>query len=227
MKITYRAIFISLISSSIILMSGCASTPSVYSDFDPRHDFTAHKNFTWVHNPPMLRAGDYPVSALAEGAITAAIKAELEAKGYSYVEQEEQADFSVVYTMGARDNIKITRHYSPYYSHHRDWGWGAYYFPYFVNFPFGRDSWFYDDIDEYTQGTIALDIFSTANKQPIWHTKAKKRLTKKELDRPEKGAQEIAKSLLKHFPEVGCVVELTRECRPFRASPPKEDNKAN
>ena len=214
----HRFNFISVLCSLLLLITGCASTPDVYSDFDPRHDFTAHKTFTWVQQPPMLRAGDYPVSALAESRITEAIKAELMLKGYAYVEDQDEADFSVVYTMGARDKIDIVRRTSPYYSHRNDWGWGAYYFPFFVHFPFGHDPSYYEDLDEYTKGTIALDIFDAKTKQPIWHTKATKRLSKKELNAPQNNADAIAKSLLKHFPAVACVVEQTRECRPFRTS---------
>jgi hypothetical protein len=198
----------------LALISGCASTPKVYSDYDSREDFSKLRTFTWVQDPPMLRAGDYPVSALAETRMTAAIKAELIMHGYEFVDNLEQADFSVIYTMGARDKIELRDHPRGYYSNRVDWGWGGYYYPFFVHFPFGRS---YRDVElvEYPEGTIALDIFNAKTKKPIWHTRATKRLSKKDVNSNARNAAEIAEQLLQDFPYKGCRVIPTAECRPF------------
>lgn len=199
-----------------IALAGCASKAKVFSDFDARHDFSQDRTFTWVQNPPMLRAGDYIVSALTETRMTSAIKNEFISKGYMFVEDQAEANFSVLYTMGARDQIDIIERRNSYYSHRNDWGWGAYYFPYFLHFPFDYDSRTSEfDISRYTAGTIALDIFDAKTKQPIWHTKSSKRLSAKELNSHAENANQIAISLLQHFPLVGCEVEVSKECKPF------------
>lgn len=215
--IRYKLLLLSLLILGTLAMSGCASTPTVYSDFDQRHDFTQDKTFSWVDDKPMLRAGSFPVSAIAEQRMTNAIKNTMIAKGYLFVENADEADLSLVYTMGARKEIEIVNSSSGYYRHRTDWGWGAYYFPYFVHFPFGSypHSRRFEYPRMYTQGTIALDIFNAKTKTPVWHSKASKRLSRKDLGTHARNADKIATQLLKHFPEVGCEVEVTPECQPF------------
>ncbi|MFT6408940.1 MAG: hypothetical protein ACJAQ6_002362 [Arenicella sp.] len=200
----------------LLTLSGCASKPTIYSDFDSRHSFAQNKTFTWVQDPPLLRAGNYIVSALAESRMTAAIRAELVNKGYTFVETIDDADLSVVYTMGARDKIEFVSSNRGFYNHRNDWGWGAYYFPYFVHFPFDRGRRYQDDLRSYTKGDIAIDIFETETMQPVWHTKASKKLSRKDLNSEAKNAEEIAMRLLQHFPLVGCVAVASEQCRPFK-----------
>lgn len=208
---------LSLIVLALFIISGCASKPLVFSDFDATHNFAKDTSFSWVQDPPMLRSGDYPVSAIAETRMTSAIKNTLEVKGYKFVDNLENADFLVAYTMGARDKIELieqpNRHY-PYYVH---WGWGHYYFPYFLHFPFDRHSRHYHAKlpRSYTDGTIAIDIFDTQSKQPVWHSKASKRLSLKDLNSSLDNANEIATQLLKDFPLVGCEPIITDQCQPF------------
>ncbi len=207
--------FMSGIIAISLLLAGCTTSPKVFSDFDPRHDFSKDKTFTWVHEPPLLRAGDYPLSALAEAKMTEAIKAEFIAKGYEFVDNTKQADLAVVYTMGARDKIQVIRYPVPYYRHRYDWGWGAHYFPYFIHYPFHRDRVYMEELRTYTDSTIAMDIFNAKTNTPIWHTIASKRMSRRKLDDRGRNAAEIAQQLLQHFPLVGCQPEISKQCRPF------------
>lgn len=198
-----------------LFLAACAGSPKVFSDFDPRHDFTRDKTFTWVHLPPLLRAGDYPLSALAEESMTEAIKAEFNAKGYNFVERKEDADLAVVFTMGARDKIEVIRYPVSYYRHRYDWGWGAHYFPYFIHYPFHRDHVYMEELRTYTDSMIALDVFSTKTNKPIWHTTLSERTSSRKLDDRGRNATEIAINLLQHFPLIGCEPVVSKECRPF------------
>ncbi len=213
--IRYKLLLIILLVVVLTALSGCASKPKVFSDFDSREDFTQFKTFSWVQKPPMLKAGDYHLSALAEVRMTAAIKGELIMHNYEFVEDPADADFTVLYTMGARDKIVLVEKGTGYYADRVDWGWGSYYYPYFLHFPFGKRPGSSTDLREYPEGTIALDIFNARTKKPIWHTVATKRLSKKDLRSHAKNAEEIAEQLLQHFPNRGCEVEETPECKPF------------
>ncbi|MGK0374998.1 MAG: hypothetical protein ACJA2E_001473, partial [Arenicella sp.] len=104
--INYKISLLMLLCLAVLILPGCASKSKVFSDFDPRHDFSQDRTFTWVQDPPMLRAGDYIVSPLAESRMTAAIKGELIAKGYSFVTDQSEADFSVLYTMARATKFK-------------------------------------------------------------------------------------------------------------------------
>lgn len=186
----------------LFIVSGCASQPKVFTDYDDRRDFSAYKNFAWVHVPPMMHSGDYEVSALAEQRITQAIKGELISKGFVFVDDLSNADFSVVFTMGARDKIQVHRYSTTYYQARHNWGWGSYYFPYFVHFPFDyHDQIYYRDVPvSYTEGSIAVDIFDARSKEPIWHSKASKNLTKKDIRSGGTNAVEVIEKLMANFP---------------------------
>ena len=187
--------------SILILLSGCVSTPKVFTDYDERRDFSGYKTFSWVHDPPMLQAGDYPVSPLAEKRMTNAIKEQLIKKGFTFVEQPQDADFTVVFTMGARDKIEIVRRSSGYYHHRVYWGWGYYYYPHFVYYPFDPGRYAYTEVPRtYTRGSIAIDIFDAKTEEPVWHSKASKRLTTRDLQSNAKNAPDIARRLLACFP---------------------------
>jgi len=215
---SYKLISFSSLILVLLLLNACATKPAVFSDFDARHDFSQDKTISWTQDPPMLRSGNYPISALAEMRMTTAIKNEFIAKGYEFVDSAEIADLGVAYTMGAREKIEIVEYDSPYYRYYPGWGWGHYYFPYFVHFPFDHgDRYRYTERlpRSYTRGTIAIDIFDTKTKQPVWHTKASKRLSSKDLDTNIKNATEIAQKLLADFPEIGCKPEVSDKCQPF------------
>jgi hypothetical protein len=191
---------------AMLILPGCASQAKVLSDFDSRHDFTQNRTFTWAQDPPMLRSGDYIVPDLTEARMTAAIKGELIAKGYTFVEDQANADFSVIYTMGARDKTKILERPNAYYTHQADSGWAA---PYLIQH--NSDIMPYT----YTVGVTAVYMFGVKTKQPISHAKSTKRLSNKDLRSNGKNAVEMASSLLQHFPVIGCEIGISKECKQF------------
>lgn len=67
----------------------------------------------------------------------------LTAKGFTKADQG--GDLSVVITLGARDRMNIST-------------WGA----------FGRQI----DVNQYTEGKVAVDVFNTQTRQPLWHGQA-------------------------------------------------------
>lgn len=207
----------SILACGLLLLSACASTPTVFSDFDARHDFSKDKTISWIHTPPVLISSDYPISDLGQSRMTGAIKSELESKGYSFVDDIKDADLGLIYTMGAREKIELVEYESSYYRYYADWGWGMYYFPYFAHFPMKNARPRYSERlpRSYTKGTIAVDIFDTKTKKPIWHTKASKRLSPQDLDSNIENATDIAQKLLADFPLIGCNPVISKQCKPF------------
>ena len=212
-----RSIVLTTLFGALTVLSGCASKPLVFADFDGRHDFTKAQTFSWVEDPPMLKAGNYYVSPLAEKRLTQSIRNERVAKGYQFIDDVEKADFSVLYTMGARDKIEV-RYYTArdYYRDRYDWGWGASYYPYYLHYPFGHGADYYEVPHMYTEGSIAVDIFNAATRQPIFHARTSKRLSNTDIDSDGMTAVEIIGELLADFPAVGCEPVVTEQCQPFK-----------
>ena len=173
----------------------CAATPRVFVDYHRAHDFNAYKRFAWLHDKPAMVEGNLPVPKLVQDRFSTAIKQEFIDKGFQFVEDRGTADFVVAFTIGARDDIDIHQYASEYYDNKENWLWGTRYHQYI--FPLG--------IEErvpanYTKGVLAIDIYDSTTKSPVWHSKASKRLEQADLQSGGKNAKQVAQRLLASFP---------------------------
>ncbi len=178
-----------------LILTACASTPPTYTDYDVKHSFTGYKTFSWAHTPPLIVAGNLPVSNEVEAKATAAIKKELAAKGFMFLDDSKTANFLVAYTIGARDDIEVYQSASEVYDNKDNWLWGKEY-----------HSWYFDMVIPseiragYTRGVISIDIFDNQTKTPVWHGKASKPLSDSEIS-SNGGSLEVAISaVLESFP---------------------------
>ena len=141
-----------------LLLSGCGPSIKTQSDFDPETDFESYQKFVWVSENPMVLAMAAPatMSPFLEERVMAAISGSLMAKGYSKADDPEGADFAVGFTIGTQDKVRVTSYPSTY---------GGYY---------GRRGYYYGGgsdvrVSNYTEGTLAIDIFDVSTRQPAWH----------------------------------------------------------
>lgn len=178
-----------------LLLSACVSTPSVYQDYNRALSFSSYKTFSWAHNPPLVVSGDLPVSNETEVKATQAIKDELQAKGFKFVDSSEGATFLVAYTLGARSNVKIYQTGSSVYDNKENWLWGKQYHSYYFDMVVDEDL-----RGGYTKGVIAIDIFDTELKAPVWHGKASKSLDESEISPDGGSVVEAVKAVLSNFP---------------------------
>jgi len=190
---------ISLLSS--LLLIGCASTGEFYIDQDPEQDFSGYRTFAWISAKPMTAVGDHTVSPLAERRIMDAIVSTLSGKGYDFVEDPAAADFAVSFTVGARDKVKSVTHlqstpaFDPWL-YRNSWRWGRGYYDYY--FPQVQEV---TTQRNYTEGTLAIDLFDVKRKSPVWHGIGNKNLSKKELNSGTDGIDEAVQTLLGSFPQ--------------------------
>ncbi len=160
------------------LCFGCASQPRVFTDFDSSQDFSSYSTFSWMSADPVTITGDQPLSPLASKRLLDDVKAALEAKGFAYTSDKQMAQFLISMTLGARDQLEIRDvEVVDYYGPH--WGWGYNYYD-FAYHP-GGFSHTETMTREYEEGTLSIDVFDVANKSPVWHASATKRLTSSEM----------------------------------------------
>ncbi|MBK0329204.1 DUF4136 domain-containing protein [Rhodobacteraceae bacterium F11138] len=179
-----------------------ACAPAVYTDSDPDEDFARLRTFTWAKNPPLIKTGDHPISALTAANMADALKAEFQRKGYRFV-PTGAADFAVSFTMGARDKIELRQYPAPYVSTYDAWAWGGrYYGPgYRVPYTAFGPPMTQPEPVSVTEGTFSVDVFDTRIKRPIWHAQAKKRLNDAELaGASAQRLAQAAQTILKEFP---------------------------
>ncbi|MEE9135209.1 MAG: DUF4136 domain-containing protein [Gammaproteobacteria bacterium] len=142
-----------------LLLSGCGPSIKTQSDFDPEMDYRSYKTFVWVSENPMVLAMAAPptMSPFLEERIMVAIAGSLTTKGFSKVDDAEDADFAVGFTIGTQDKVRVTSYPSTYggYHGHRGYYYGA----------GGSDV----RVSNYTEGTLAIDIFDVSTRKAAWH----------------------------------------------------------
>jgi hypothetical protein len=187
-----------LIAVFTLALVGCSSNPPIV-DYDSSIDFSAYKTFAFISDHPLIRAeGADTASPLFEGRLMRSTEIALEAKGFSKVSDPESADFTVAFTVGARDKIKVNSYpepYRPYYGYGARVGWGA---PYYgMGVGMGSSN---VDVQQYTEGTLAIDVYDVREHKPAWHGIATKRITDSMRRNPDESVTAIVEEILTSYP---------------------------
>ncbi len=171
---------------SVVSVVSCTSLQAG-SDAYSLADFSAYRSFSWVDDTPLIESSSSQVdiSPLNVRRIQDAIQRQLLAKGYVLEASRDRADFSIAFTVGARDVIQVTD-YPMYYRN--PWRWRV---PYY---------WPNVDVAMYTQGTLAIDVFDNEERQPVWHGWARKRITGADVKEPENAINATVSAILDAYP---------------------------
>jgi len=140
-----------------------------------------------VSDDPLISSSSsrVQVSQLDVRRIREAIERELTAKGFTEVPDRDTADFSLSFTVGARDTIRVDDY--PVFYRGR-WRWGPpYYYPNV-------------DVYMYTEGTLAVDVFDNETREPVWHGWARKQIAGRDIRDPERAIRTAVAAILEDFP---------------------------
>jgi hypothetical protein len=179
-----RYLSMGLVAAAAWLITACTTIPTG-SDRYSRADFGAYRNYAWISSDPLIKLAGSPqeVSALTVRRIREAVESELAAKHYRKVDAAASADFVVAITVGTRDRLKAESYPVPYRG---PWTW----------------EWREGGVDmhTYTEGTLSIDIFDGASKQPVWHGWATKVITDSDRSNPAPMIQRGVAKVLRDFP---------------------------
>lgn len=178
-------------------LAGCATTPKVVTDFDRQQDFTAYRTFAWADDNPMAVFGSRIIPPTIGPRIASSVRAQLEAKGYRFVDDVTKADFAVSFTVGTRDGTNIVETPDYFWANSRNWRWGAGYYPVspVMAVPVTRT-----EVTQYTEGTLAIDIYDVARKSPVWHGASSKNLSRSQLEGKNPNLEQAVTNILAGFP---------------------------
>ena len=188
MKILLAKIFaVTIVGLSVV---ACASPIRTGADYDKQVVFENTGSFAWINEEPLITTDDNygNVSPLTIARIRTAITETLTGKGYAEINDPENADYVVAFTVGTRDKVDISSYPSAYRGR---WRW--------------HDPWAYDmeiRTRNYTEGSLAIDIFDGPSKQPIWHGWARKNIQQADIDDPETVIRQAVDAILSEFPPV-------------------------
>ena len=134
-----------------LLLSACASTPTVSTDADPQGNFAGYRTFRWIQPPQ-------DVSPLLAQRIVEGVNSQLVARGWS---EAPDADVAIAAHVATQQRQDVDTFYNgPAYA---GWGW--------------RGAWAVGSVNTsvrtYEVGTLVVDLFDTRTRQAVWRGTAK------------------------------------------------------
>ncbi|MFY2762746.1 DUF4136 domain-containing protein [Arenimonas sp. MALMAid1274] len=138
-----------------VTLAGCVSRPVISTDTDPQADFGAYRSFGF-YSPLAIEPDGYATPA--SGLMKAAVRRELEARGYVYEEGTPDLLVNINAYMNERTDvvsIPEIRH-SIYYSYRAN--------AYFAS-PYWTER---TSVNNYTEGTLNIDLVDARRKALAW-----------------------------------------------------------
>ncbi len=169
-----------IIAVLLAFMAGCATNSAkVNFDQNTEIDTKNYKTFAWLTKGKIM-ASAIDFNPVMKERVDDSIEQAFIAKGYQLIEDPEQADFTISYTVGNRDKIKVNSYPATYNS---GFGWGRGYYGargYYGSMSMGTET----SVRQYTEGKLAIDVYDVKTRQPVWHGWATKRLTSEDKQSP-------------------------------------------
>ena len=160
-KIGWLGLFLAL------LLAGCTSTAPVKVNFDQNTDINTaqYQTFTWLTASKIMSMPE-ALNPVMKARVDRAIENALVKKGYQLIDDKDKADFTVSYSLGSREKIKVSSYPAMYQGPMRRGGFYG-----------GMAT--ETHVRQYTEGSLAIDIFDVKSHEPVWHGWATQRIYSK------------------------------------------------
>jgi hypothetical protein len=186
-----------VITALLMIVASCATTYKTKVNFDKNSkvDILKYKTFAWL-DASKIMAPTKDINPVMKQRVDEEIEKAFLDKGYKLINDAEAADFTISYTVGNRDKIKVSSYPASYF---RGFGWGRGYFG-------GRFGGMYSSemntkthVSQYTEGKLAIDVYDVKTHQPAWHGWAVKRITSDEEEIPSSAIKKIVHDVVAQF----------------------------
>jgi len=190
-----------IVAAIIVVVSSCSSTYDAEVTFDKNNkvDTANYHTFAWLTSEKIMAAakGVNPVMKLR---VDDAIERAFIAQGYKLIDNAENADFAISYTIGSREKIKVSS-YPTTYNSAFGWGrgyYGGYYGGMYGNM-YGTSMRTETSVKQYTEGKLAIDVYDVKSHQPAWHGWAVKRITSADKETPSVVIKDVVYQVIAQF----------------------------
>lgn len=144
-----------LMLATATLLVGCASTPAVYTDYDPGVSFSEYRTYRWSQKPEGL-------SPLMDQRVVASIDAKLRERGWT---QSANPQVDLVGKFATETRYRMDSYnYGPAWG---GWGWAG-----DCCWGHGWGGWggysTSNTLRSYTHGELILDMTDAQTKRPLW-----------------------------------------------------------
>ena len=186
----YQARFaVATIAATILLISGCASGPTIFINEDPDADFGKFNTYGF---PPALstdKTGGY--GSLLSQYLKNAVSREMEARGYT---EADNPDLEVNFYLHTQEKIKTTQTPTSggYYGYRgsRYGTWGGY----------GGGVGYETRVTQYTEGTLNIDLVANSRDQLVWEAAMVGKISDDVLENLESKVNEAIAEVFLEYP---------------------------
>ena len=169
---------------SIWVISACQSLPQVHALYDNTADLSTYATFGF--HPQLMAKGD-EYDKLSTRYIKSAILKEMQSRGYRYGENPELWLNFNGYT---KEKIRVISTPEPYPYYHFRYNYGVW-----AGYPLNQTR-----VDQYTEGTLNIDVIDRSNKKLLWEGIAIGKLSKKTMDNLEAKIDQAVALIFEKFP---------------------------
>lgn len=176
-----------LMAGAAVFLGACASSPNTYSNSDPDVDFSQYRTFAYF---PTLSTDTAQYQSMVSSFLKVAVAQELDMRGLTY--DEESPDIRVNFFINTKDKIKtrtVPTMGGGYYDY-RD--------PFYD--PWGGYGAYETRVDQYTEGTLNIDVVDTRTNKLVWEGSVVGRLTEKDVRNMEQTVDEAVGFVMNGFP---------------------------
>jgi hypothetical protein len=177
----------SLLAILTVLVTGCASTPNTFSNADPGTDFGQYKTYSYFQQ---LSTDNEQYQSLVSNFLKVAVAQEFEIRGLSY--DGENPQLRVNFYINTKDKIR-TRSVPT-----ADVGYYGYRDPFYD--PWGGYGGYETRVDQYTEGTLNIDVVDVATNKLVWEGSVVGRLSEKDVRNMEQTVDEAVADAMSGFP---------------------------
>jgi hypothetical protein len=168
-----------VVLGAVLLLFAC-ETPRVESDYDRSVAFTGFHTFALLHREHVGISNPLAVTHAEDD-----IKQELQRRGFVEATDPASSDMVVDFTLGAQERLDINSYPSAYAG---PWLWGGPHWDSNLS------------VRQYREGSLAIDIFDSRSRRPVWHGSIKKELTRSDIEQPGEAISSAVNSVLSKFP---------------------------
>jgi hypothetical protein len=174
-----------VLSASLVLVA-CASGPTIRSNVDPAADFNRYKTYGFLDEvsgkPPQY-------ASFATQYLKSSISGQMERRGY---QRSPDPELLVNFNVATKDKVSVTQtpaSSSMYYGYRGGmYGWGM---------GVGTET----NVQNYTEGTLNIDVVDRAQKKLLWEGVAIGRIKEKALNDPKPAIEAVVAKVFEKFPE--------------------------
>jgi len=180
---------LALIAVSFAL-AACESGPKLRANTDHAANFAQYKTYTF---PEKLGTDRDGVSTPLTSYFKEAVRREMDARGYQFVESGE-ADLFVNFHANARENVDVRSTPAPYHGGYYGYRGGVY------------GGWYGGGSEvetvRYKVGTANVDVVDARQRKLVWEGIAEGKLTEKVMKDPRGAVNLVVTELFKQYPGI-------------------------